>query len=82
MSEDNGYFVLLNGERLASPAPTITGIQLRLLARVPGGHGLILEGSGEEPDRLLADTDALDLTTSCPSVFSKPPTAFGSKQAA
>jgi hypothetical protein len=78
MSGDNRYFVLLNGKRIESPAPTITGIQLRLLAQVPAGHPLILESSGEKPDRLLADTDALDLTDSCPSVFSKPPTVFGS----
>ncbi|UGA42177.1 multiubiquitin domain-containing protein [Bradyrhizobium quebecense] len=78
MNEERQYAILLNGQRLEAPGPTITVIQLRLLARIPAGHGIIVEGVGDQPDRLVSDTDTIDLSESCPSVFSKPPTAFGS----
>jgi hypothetical protein len=78
MSEERRYSILLNGQRLDAPGPMITVIQLRLLARIPAGHGIIVEGAGDQPDRLLSDTDTIDLSGSSPSVFSKPPTAFGS----
>jgi hypothetical protein len=78
MPEAEGFFVNLNGERIAAPAAKLTALQLRLLARVPAEFQLILEGSDEEPDRILSDTDVLDLSTSSARVFSKPPTAFGS----
>jgi hypothetical protein len=78
MNEERRYSFLLNGQRLEAPGPTITAIQLRLFARIPPGHGIIVEGAGDQPDRLLNDTDTIDLSGSSPSVFSKPPTAFGS----
>jgi len=78
MNEERRYYILLNGQRLEVPSPTLTVIQLRLLARIPAGHGIIVEGAGDQPDRLVSDTDTIDLSGSCPSVFSKPPTAFGS----
>jgi hypothetical protein len=79
MSEERRYSILINGRRLDAPGPTITVIQLRLFARIPAGHGIIVEGAGDQPDRLLSDTDTIDLSGSSPSVFSKPPTAFGSQ---
>ncbi len=78
MNEERQYSILLNGQRLEAPGPTITVIQLRLLARIPASHGIIVEGAGDQPDRLVSDTDTIDLSGSSPSVFSKPPTAFGS----
>jgi hypothetical protein len=78
MNEERRYYVLLNGQRFEAPGPTITVIQLRLLARIPAGHGIIVEGAGDQPDRLASDTDTIDLSGSSPSIFSKPPTAFGS----
>lgn len=78
MKEERQYYILLNGQRLEVPGPTITVIQLRLLARIPAGHGIIVEGAGDQPDRLVSDTDTIDLSGSSPSIFWKPPTAFGS----
>jgi hypothetical protein len=77
MADEKRHFFILNGQRIQSPGSTITGIQVRLLAQVPAEHGLIVEGRNEEADRLLADTDVVDLSASCPSMFTKPPTAFG-----
>lgn len=79
MNQERRYSLLLNGKRLEAPGPTITVIQLRILARIPPGHSIIVEGAGDQPDRLVRDTDTIDLSVSSPSVFSKPPTAFGSR---
>ena len=78
MAEAEGFFINLNGLQIAAPSTRLTALQLRLLARVPAEFQLILECNGDEPDRILSDTDILDLSTPGVRVFSKPPTAFGS----
>ena len=77
MGEPSEFFVLLNGEQVAVPAPAITGIQLRLLVRLPAAHVLIVEGHGDRADHVLSDTDSVDLSGAIPHLYSKPPTAFG-----
>jgi hypothetical protein len=77
MAEAEDFLLNLNGSRIAAPAASLTALQLRLLARIPAEFQLILEGNGEDPDRILSDTDVLDLSRTGVRVFSKPPTAFG-----
>lgn len=78
MSSDDKHAVVLNGQRLEVPSAKVTGIQLRLLGAVPAGYELIAEGRGTDPDRVLTDTEVLDLSGPIRHIFAKPPTAFGS----
>jgi hypothetical protein len=78
MAEAESFLLNLNGSQMVAPSARLTALQLRLLARVPAEFQLILECNGGEPDRILSDTDVLDLSTPSVRVFSKPPTAFGS----
>ncbi|MDF0498163.1 multiubiquitin domain-containing protein [Bradyrhizobium yuanmingense] len=78
MSDDDKHAVVLNGEKIEVPSAKVTGIQLRLLGAIPAGYELITEGRGNDPDRVLTDTDVLDLSGPIRHVFAKPPTAFGS----
>lgn len=77
MSDDDKHAVLLNGQKLEVPSAQVTGIQLRLLGAIPAAYVLIAEGRGDDPDRVLTDTEVLDLSGPVRHVFAKPPTAFG-----
>lgn len=57
-----GWFFVVNGKRYDSATPRLTGAQIK--ARVENWnpeHDLLLEGYGNEPDRVIADDEHVDL---------------------
>jgi hypothetical protein len=77
MSGDQGFIVKIDDEVISVPAARITGLQLRLLGKIPPQYEIIVEGNAGNFDRVLLDTDVLDLHQEGLHLFSKPPTAFG-----
>ncbi len=56
------YFFVVNGKRYESAEPRLTGLQIK--ARVENWnpeHDLLLEGHGDDPDRVIADDEYVDL---------------------
>lgn len=73
------YHFLVNGTRYDTDQRHLTGLQIK--ARVPDwdpGHDLVLEGHGNDPDRPVADDEAINLDVKPARRFSSVPKAnFG-----
>lgn len=73
------YHFFVNGVKYETDQPKLTGLQIK--ARVPNwdaSHDLVLEGHGDEPDRVIADDELVDLDVPHKRRFSSVPKAnFG-----
>lgn len=77
MPKSGRFLIVLNGQEFAVAQPVVEGLQVRVLGKLDDQYELILEGSGEQPDKLIKDTDRIDLTQGPVRLFAKPQTAFG-----
>jgi hypothetical protein len=75
--ENEPFLIIVNGEQFAVSEVVVEGLQVRVLARLDPQADLILEGIGDLPDRVIQDTDRIDLTQGSARFFAKPPTSFG-----
>jgi len=73
------YHFFVNGQKYETDQPQLTGLQIK--ARVSGWnpeHDLMLEGHGDDPDRIIADDEIVDLDVTPARRFSSVPKAnFG-----
>jgi len=81
-SHQEKYFFFVDNVKHESDLPSLTGAQIK--AKVPNWdptYGLLLEGPGKEPDRLIADTDVVSLEKDHgPRRFTRvPPATFGTR---
>ena len=77
MASDKTHIVVVNGILYEVSLPTLTGSQIRALAGVPPEYALIVEGTGSDPDRRLADDEDMHLGPTPLRIFTAPPTVFG-----
>ncbi|MFO0607734.1 MAG: hypothetical protein U0324_31515 [Polyangiales bacterium] len=79
-------FFFYRETRIEAPVPKMTGAELKTLislhvANFDPGQALVLEGHGQEEDRIVNDDDSVPLTVGkgeTPKRFySKPPATFG-----
>lgn len=80
MTHPHEYFFFVDNVRYESQLASLTGAQIK--AKVPNwdpASGLLLEGHGKEPDRLIGDSDTLSLVKDeGPLRFTRvPPASFG-----
>jgi hypothetical protein len=68
---------MLNGQQFAVSEPIIEGLQVRVLGQLDRQTELIMEGASNQPDRVIQDTDRIDLSKGTVRFFAKPPTSFG-----
>lgn len=83
--EDHGkkpqvFFFFVNRKKYETDQPSLTGLQIK--AKVPdwdSSHDLVLEGRGNDPDRIIADHESVKIDTEHgPLHFSSVPKAnFG-----
>lgn len=72
------FSLVVNGKPYTVDTPVVTGFDIRALAGAPLDLDLIVEGSGNEPDRVLRDDQQIHLTLDAPlHVYIRPPTMFG-----
>jgi hypothetical protein len=76
--KENSFFV--NGQKYTTDADALTGLQIK--AKVPNwdpNHDLVLEGHGDDPDRVIKDEELVSLEKDKgPRRFSSAPKAnFG-----
>jgi hypothetical protein len=73
------FFFFVDNVRFETDQHFLTGAQIK--AKVPdwpAGYGLMLEGHGHEPDRLISDDEWVDLAEHAPRRFTRvPPATFG-----
>jgi hypothetical protein len=72
------YHLFVDGVRYSWPTSSITGAQIKsLVANVNSTYSLYEEGVGDEPDKLISDTDAVSLEGRAPRFNLVPPASFG-----
>jgi hypothetical protein len=71
------FSFFVNGQQFTIDSATIVGLQVRALANLGHEMELIVEGSGSDPDRVLMDSEVIDLASGTVRIYAKPPTAFG-----
>ena len=75
------FFFFVDNVKYESDLPMLTGAQIKAkVANWDPAYGLLLEGHGKEPDRLISDTDSVSLEKeNGPLRFTRvPPATFGS----
>jgi Multiubiquitin len=77
MANEARFVIVLNGKEFSVSEPVVEGLQVRVLGGLDPQHELILECMGDEPDRVIRDTDQIDLRQGPVRLFAKPPTSFG-----
>jgi hypothetical protein len=80
MAHQKQYFFFVDNEKYESDLESLTGAQIK--AKVPNwdpAYGLLLEGHGKDPDRLIGDSEAVSLEKDHgPLRFTHvPPASFG-----
>jgi hypothetical protein len=69
--------VVVNGKSFIVEASHLSGLQIRTIAGLQPGHHLVAEGSGKVPDRVISDTDQIELVGPITHIYSRPDTRFG-----
>jgi hypothetical protein len=77
VTAETPFMIVLNGQQFAVSEPVIEGLQVRVLGQLDRQTELIMEGPGHRPDRVVQDTDRIDLSKGPVRFFAKPPTSFG-----
>lgn len=70
------YFI--DGVECGHGSMAVTGSQIK--ASIPNFNPtfqVFLEGKGGDPDRLIGDSDSVDLARGAPKLYSAPPATFG-----
>lgn len=74
-----GYHFFVNGQRYETEEAKLTGLQIKArVANWDASHDLVLEGHGDDPDRVIADDEEVMLDVKPARRFSSVPKAnFG-----
>lgn len=72
------HTVVINGTAHRVTEDRLDGLQIRALGALAPADDVVLEGKGDEPDRVLGDDEVITLTQGPIQLFSRPPTMFGS----
>jgi len=71
------YRIVINGHPFTVNLPALAAVQIRALAGIPDSHTLVVEGSGESPDRWLTEDAVLSLEKGPVHIYTTPPTMMG-----
>lgn len=74
------YHLYVDGVKYSWATSSITGAQIKsLVPNVNPAYSLYEEGFGDEPDKLISDTDAVSLEGRPPRFNLVPPASFGER---
>lgn len=76
-NEHEKYHYFVDRKKYESDHSSITGGEIRQVASVPANYQLFLEQTGGDPDRMISDAEALDLSKRPLHFFAVPPATFG-----
>jgi hypothetical protein len=66
----------VDGKEYSADKPSLTGIEIKTIAGVPGNYQLFLEEEGDKPDRAISDGESL-IVARKEHFFAVPPATFG-----
>ena len=76
--KDKIFHYFVDDKKYETDDGTSTGAQIK--ARLPDfdpNYQLVLEGRGQNPDRVIADNESVDLAPPPPRFYTVPPATFG-----
>jgi multiubiquitin len=79
IGEKPNYHYFLDGKRVDNPSSSLTGAEIR--AKLPPdqkNYAIYLETEGDDPDKLISDSETFSLEKHIPHFFTVPPANFGS----
>lgn len=71
---DHKFYV--DGIEYSTDKPSLTGLEIKTIANVPGNYQLFLEEEGNVPDRAISDGQAIEMGQ-FKHFFAVPPATFG-----
>lgn len=72
-------FFFMDAKKFDADKASMTALEIKQKAGVPGEYQLFLEATGNEPDRAISDTESFTIGTPPLHFYSVPPATFGSK---
>lgn len=72
----NTHHFYVDGTEYSTDKPSLTGLEIKTIANVPGGYQLFLESEGEAPDRAISDGESVAIGQK-KHFFAVPPATFG-----
>jgi hypothetical protein len=75
------YSFFVDAKKFETQSVSLTGLEIKTLAAVPGNYQLYLEEQGDTPDRAISDGEGVNLTDREKHFFAVPPATFGQRRA-
>ena len=75
--DQDKYIFFIDGKEIVTEHSSLTGQEIKAMARIPGEYQLFLEKEGDEPDQAISDGDAVDLSKPNKHFYAVPPATFG-----
>jgi len=69
------HHFFVDGNEYPTEKPSLTGLEIKAIAGVPGNYQLFLEEEGNAPDRAISDGEAIGVEKK--HFFAVPPATFG-----
>lgn len=72
----NTHHFYVDGKKYATDKPSLTGLEIKNIAGVPGNYQLFLEAEDDTPDRAISDGESIVIGKK-DHFFAVPPATFG-----
>lgn len=76
-TKHHSYHFFVDAKKYETDKPSVTGLEIKNMAGVPGNYQLYLEEEGDKPDRAISDSQSLILDHCENHFFAVPPATFG-----
>jgi hypothetical protein len=75
------YHFFVDAKKYETDKSSLTGLEIKNIASVPGNYQLFLEEEGDTPDRAISDSEGVVMDHREKHFFAVPPATFGAYQA-
>ena len=76
-SHQDKYIFFIDGKEIVTDHSSLTGQEIKAMARITGEYQLFLEKEGDEPDQAISDGDTVPLSKPIKHFYAVPPATFG-----
>ena len=71
------YIFFLDGKEIVTERSSLTGQEIKAMARITGEYQLFIEEKGDKPDRAISDGETVSLSGPIKHFYAVPPATFG-----
>ena len=76
MTQEHHFVIHIDGQQFKVESPTMSGAQLKALVQKDATYQLFEELKGNDPDRLISDTEAITMANGL-HFYTVPPATLG-----